>query len=344
MTAKEKIAHRLKTDPLPFQAVWDGDKLYEIRKDDRPEGFQVEQTLLLMETHFSGEEMHPGRGAAAAPLEYTGRQIECVVTHKLTGYGLMNGWCILGIRRVRLAQPGAGWGATQPDEPRQGDVSFNDALRPFCSMHGPNVVHSDCLICKVVLDARVLREQDKNVVAKNSVAVDKALKQDTLSILLDMAKNDDGKGWYARPHPYLGVVPEEAKDQYVLVDGPVYGKESGWANNFDWKHIGAFKVLRPTEVRAVGDNKSGGQVTYYSVDVDTPSKGGAPYCAEAIDVITALDMTFAEGEAFKAVLRCAADRHPGLQKAGNETKRDAEKVIYYGKQMLKREEKRHEGK
>jgi hypothetical protein len=84
--------HELKTDPAVFAAVLAGEKTHEIRKNDR--GFAVGDDLLLRETTHTGAEI-----AAGAPLEYTGRTILCTVSHILTGYGLLDGWCILSIAR-----------------------------------------------------------------------------------------------------------------------------------------------------------------------------------------------------------------------------------------------------
>lgn len=94
--------HELKTDPEVFQAMIDGGKTYEIRKDDR--GFKVGDTLTLRETRYTGKEMasyehpdHPGRTVEGRPLAYTGRTTGRVVTHILRGpiYGLKDGWVIL---------------------------------------------------------------------------------------------------------------------------------------------------------------------------------------------------------------------------------------------------------
>lgn len=86
---------------------------------------------------------------------------------------------------------------------------------------------------------------------------------------------------------------------------------------------------------------SGGHVGYYSIDVRVTAKGGPTYRAEAMDIISALDMTFAEGEAFKAVWRAAADRL-GMKKEGDSPLRNAEKVKFYGERMVEREKLREQ--
>jgi hypothetical protein len=87
--------HELKTDPEVFQAVFDGTKTYEIRKDDR--GFAVGDKLALRETLHTGRDM-----AMGSPLVYTGRVVQAAVTHILTGpiYGLAAGWSICSMRRL----------------------------------------------------------------------------------------------------------------------------------------------------------------------------------------------------------------------------------------------------
>ena len=87
--------HELKTDPEVFQATWDGLKTFEIRLNDRD--FKVGDSLYLLETEHTGEEMRAG-----APLVYTGRTQMKVVSHVLTGYGLAPGWCCLSYE-TRLA-------------------------------------------------------------------------------------------------------------------------------------------------------------------------------------------------------------------------------------------------
>jgi ASC-1-like (ASCH) protein len=92
----EVVEHELKTDPQTFDDVEAGLKTFEIRLDDR--NFAVGDILVLRRTRHSGAAM-----AAGAPLEFTGRTLRVVVQHKLKGYGLMPGWCVLSIRHELLA-------------------------------------------------------------------------------------------------------------------------------------------------------------------------------------------------------------------------------------------------
>ena len=84
--------HLLKTDPKPFQDVWDSVKSFEIRKDDRD--FEVGDRIILQETTHTGQEMKSG-----AQLAYTKREISCLIAHIMRGpiYGLANGWVIMSI-------------------------------------------------------------------------------------------------------------------------------------------------------------------------------------------------------------------------------------------------------
>ena len=88
-------------------------------------------------------------------------------------------------------------------------------------------------------------------------------------------------------------------------------------------------------VIAVSAKGTGKDVNYYLVDIPDP-KRLSPYTAECEDIIEALGMTFAEGNAFKAIWRSCAARTLGLLKPGHDVEGiyDAEKVVYYGGRMI----------
>jgi hypothetical protein len=78
--------HELKILPQFFQAVWDGIKTFELRKDDRD--YQRGDILVLRE--WDGE-------------KYTGSAICVKVTYILQNaekYGLKDGYVIMGIRHL----------------------------------------------------------------------------------------------------------------------------------------------------------------------------------------------------------------------------------------------------
>lgn len=89
-----------------------------------------------------------------------------------------------------------------------------------------------------------------------------------------------------------------------------------------------------TEANMADGEYTGGKTSYYEVAIKLPTREGrAPYVAECNDIIEALNMTFAEGEAFKAVWRRAAARL-GRRKAGYDGgKYDADKVAFFGQRM-----------
>lgn len=78
--------HELKTLPQYFQAVWNGTKTFELRKDDRD--YQRGDILVLRE--WDGE-------------KYTGSALCVKVAYILQDaekYGLKDGYVIMGIRRI----------------------------------------------------------------------------------------------------------------------------------------------------------------------------------------------------------------------------------------------------
>lgn len=76
---------------------------------------------------------------------------------------------------------------------------------------------------------------------------------------------------------------------------------------------------------------TGGSSSYYDVTVN----GTEIRC---LDIIEALNMNYAEGNAFKAVWRIAASKQ-GKQKKGNTRLYDAEKVVFFGERLV---EEHHE--
>lgn len=84
---------------------------------------------------------------------------------------------------------------------------------------------------------------------------------------------------------------------------------------------------------------TGGSVSYYRVSIIDPTSGGPTYTAECNDIIEALGMNYAEGNAFKAIWRRCAAKNLGLGKAGyKDGKYDAEKVVFFGSRMVSQEE------
>lgn len=79
---------------------------------------------------------------------------------------------------------------------------------------------------------------------------------------------------------------------------------------------------------------TGGSSSYYKVYVKHPTTLGEPYEAECNDIIEALNMTFAEGNAFKAIWRKAKARQGVKKKGYDNGVYDSEKVVFFGKRML----------
>lgn len=89
------------------------------------------------------------------------------------------------------------------------------------------------------------------------------------------------------------------------------------------------------EIKATLDPEyTGGSSNYYKVFVQSPTTLDTPYEAECNDIIEALKMTFAEGNAFKAIWRKAKARQ-GVQKKGYDNGLyDSEKVVFFGERMV----------
>jgi hypothetical protein len=104
---------------------------------------------------------------------------------------------------------------------------------------------------------------------------------------------------------------------------------------YDANNIVPPKPIVASTVSAA-EQKTGGSVDYYKCHVADPIDPNAkPYTAESIDIIEALGMTFAEGEAFKAIWRTCTGRMGGAVKADNKALYNAEKVEFFGARMVR---------
>ena len=90
----------------------------------------------------------------------------------------------------------------------------------------------------------------------------------------------------------------------------------------------------PTE-SAPAEEYTGGSSSYYSIYVEKPTtEGNPPYMAECNDIIEALGMNYAEGNAFKAIWRSCAAKLGKLKKGYDNGLYDAEKVKFFGNRMI----------
>lgn len=75
------------------------------------------------------------------------------------------------------------------------------------------------------------------------------------------------------------------------------------------------------------EEHTGGSSSYYDIEV-----GGST--VRCLDIIEALDMSFNEGNIFKAVWRIAAAKQ-GKTKKGNNMFYDSEKICFFGERLMK---------
>ena len=81
--------------------------------------------------------------------------------------------------------------------------------------------------------------------------------------------------------------------------------------------------------RKVKPENSGGSVSYYSVDIRSPTNPDQePYTAEANDIFEELELTYAEANIMKELWRTAAARK-GKLKANHDVMRGADKVVFF---------------
>jgi hypothetical protein len=83
--------HILKTLPQFFAAIAVGRKTFELRRDDRPGGYQVGDVLTLVEW---GDDLD------------TGKRLDVLVLYVMRGpgYGLADGWACLAIAELEAGR------------------------------------------------------------------------------------------------------------------------------------------------------------------------------------------------------------------------------------------------
>ena len=91
----KRVIHTLKCWPVYFAAIERGDKMFEVRRDDR--GFQKGDILNLVEYDPGPDAIVPTRTKGL-----TGNALQVEVTYVLTGgqFGIEPGYVVIGIRHL----------------------------------------------------------------------------------------------------------------------------------------------------------------------------------------------------------------------------------------------------
>lgn len=106
-------------------------------------------------------------------------------------------------------------------------------------------------------------------------------------------------------------------------------------NHGTWEKVEEYK---PDAVTDKAPLLTGGSSDYYKTDIKKHHMivQKTEYTAECNDIIEALQMNFAEGNAFKALWRKASARQ-GNGKSGTTALYDAEKVKLFGERLVQQE-------
>lgn len=141
--------------------------------------------------------------------------------------------------------------------------------------------------------------------------------------------NIGNEGWTFYSNPTRVIDIQHIRGQTRIW----YTSESGervWSTKENW--LARIKMNSPKSKAEY----TGGSVDYYKVEVKNPTTASEPYMAECNDIIEALGMNYAEGNAFKALWRRAAHRTLGKKKAGakDDGLYDAEKVSFFGQRLV----------
>ena len=148
-----------------------------------------------------------------------------------------------------------------------------------------------------------------------------------------------GKGDYfgregVRVKPYQCELETLKKDgSGEMGVGGVIGYETFGDNPLVLLNTGD-EVVSTTKTERVAEQYTGSSSNYYKVFVRHPTTLPEPYEAECNDLIEALQMTFAEGNAFKGIWRKAKARQGVKKKGYDNGVYDSEKVVFFGERML----------
>ena len=151
-----------------------------------------------------------------------------------------------------------------------------------------------------------------------------------------------------KDHEYQGLYAgsEHEVESHAWISGVEKILYSFTANGKLWKlYEGECKEVFPAPNEKLMDvintdlkkeEYTGKSVDYYKVKVDNPTtESNTPYLAECNDLIEALGMNYAEGNAFKAIWRKCAARKFGVKKKGYDNGLyDSEKVVFFGERMV----------
>lgn len=131
-------------------------------------------------------------------------------------------------------------------------------------------------------------------------------------------------GWGSCPDGFIGEVVELEKngDPVVLWEN---GDQS--AHNPDYVNVVGMESQRQA--------LTGGSSDYYKLEING-------LVIECNDIIKALGLNFAQGNVFKAVWRIGAD-NIGKGKPGNTRLYNAEKVVFFGNDMVEMEKAQANG-
>lgn len=95
--------HVLKTWPEEFQAVVDGAKTFDYRRNDRD--FRVGDALVLHEWDHRTARDFPGVGGGTIRGAYTGRKLRARVSYMLQGqFGVPEGFAVLALQEVEVME------------------------------------------------------------------------------------------------------------------------------------------------------------------------------------------------------------------------------------------------